>query len=83
MLIAEQRSKRIQAHLVIAALLAGGAGHVGDGAPGVNDQRELLRGRPDVQPRRIVPEPEQQRAPSSAPQIQHSVGKKIGEKPRA
>jgi len=41
--------------LVIAALLAGGAGHVRDGAPGVNDQRELLRGRPDVQPRRVVP----------------------------
>lgn len=40
---------------MVAALLAGGAGHVGDGAPGVNDQRELLRGRPDVQPRRVVP----------------------------
>lgn len=40
---------------MVAALLAGGAGHVGDGAPGVNDQRELLRWRPDVQPRRVVP----------------------------
>lgn len=40
---------------MVAALLAGGAGHVGDSAPGVNDQRELLRGRPDVQPRRVVP----------------------------
>ena len=58
---------------MIAALLAGGAGHVRDGAPGVNDQRELLRGRPDVQPRRVVPEPERQHAPSSAPQIQHSI----------
>lgn len=40
---------------MVAALLARSAGHVGDGAPGVNDQRELLRGRPDVQPRRVVP----------------------------
>lgn len=40
---------------MVAALLAGGAGHVGDGAPGVDDQRELLRGRPDVQPRRVIP----------------------------
>lgn len=78
MLTAEQRSKRIQAHLVIAALLAGGAGHVGDGAPGVNDQRELLRGRPDVQPRRIVPEPEQQR--DRAPRLRSNTAseKKLG-----
>jgi hypothetical protein len=61
---------------VVAALLARGAGHVGDGAPGVNDQRELLRWRPDVEPRRVVPEPERQRAPSSAPQIQHIIPKK-------
>lgn len=74
MLTAEQRSKRIQAHLVIAALLAGGAGHVGDGAPGVNDQRELLRGRPDVQPRRIVPEPEQQR--DRAPRLRSNTASK-------
>lgn len=40
---------------MVATLLAGGAGHVGDGAPGVDDQRELLRGRPDVQPRRVIP----------------------------
>lgn len=40
---------------MVATLLAGGAGHVGDGAPGVNDQRELLRGSPDVEPRRVVP----------------------------
>lgn len=40
--------------LVVAALLAGGAGHVGDGAAGVDDQRELLRGRADVQPRRVI-----------------------------
>ena len=64
-LIAEQSSKRVQPHLVVAALLAGGAGHVGDGAPGVNDQRELLRGRPDVQPRRVVPEAPPRHAPAS------------------
>lgn len=40
---------------MVAALLAGGAGHVGDGAPGVHDERELLRRRPDVQPRGVVP----------------------------
>lgn len=40
---------------MVAALLAGGAGNVGDGAPGVHDQRELLRRRPDVQPRRVIP----------------------------
>lgn len=67
---------------MVAALLAGGAGHVGDGAPGVNDQRELLRWRPDVQPRRVVPEPERKHAPSSASQIQHSI-QKIGAKPWA
>lgn len=40
---------------MVAALLAGGAGHVGDGAPGVHDQGELLRGRPDVEPSRVIP----------------------------
>jgi hypothetical protein len=59
--------------LVVAALLAGGAGHVRDGAPGVNDERELLWRRPDVQPRRVVPESTGQQAPASRRQIQHSV----------
>lgn len=62
---------------MVAALLAGGAGHVGDGAPGVDDQRELLRGRPDVQPRRVIPNQYENnsRASDPAEHPANSVGK--------
>lgn len=55
---------------MVAALLAGGAGNVGDGAPGVHDQRELLRRRPDVQPRRVIPKPARTTRGDIQPQIQ-------------
>lgn len=40
---------------MIAALVAVGARDIRDAAPGIHDQGELLGGRTDPEPRRVVP----------------------------